>query len=125
MFSFISNPSFPTLYVWIHDHKTLGKDKLLGSAEINVRFGCSGRYDEGSLSAQIWRHIKQTGPMSADVDVELTEGEGLLKLRLEYDPEDSPLRKSTSSGRLATSDSILSPSRFSLSRRRTAAERDD
>lgn len=63
--------------------------------------------------------------MSADVDVELTEGEGLLKLRLEYDPEDSPLRKSTSSGRLATSDSILSPSRFSLSRRRTAAERDD
>ncbi|KAK7694283.1 hypothetical protein QCA50_001464 [Cerrena zonata] len=107
-FSFISNPSYPTLYVWVHDHKTLGKDKLLGSAEISI-----------------WRHIKQTGPMSADVDVELTEGEGLLKLRLEYDPDDSPLRKSTSSGRLATSESIMSPSRFSINRRRAANGSDD
>ena len=36
-FAFSASPSTqPKLYVWVYDHKTLGKDKALGSAEIDV-----------------------------------------------------------------------------------------
>jgi len=28
----------PKIYVWIYDHKTLGKDRELGSGEVDVRF---------------------------------------------------------------------------------------
>lgn len=37
-FNFAASSLTPKLYVWIHDHKTLGKDKLLGDAEVDVRF---------------------------------------------------------------------------------------
>ncbi|KAI0080049.1 tricalbin [Panus rudis PR-1116 ss-1] len=97
-FTFVVNPSYPTLYAWVHDHKTLGRDKLLGSAEVDI-----------------WHHIKKTGPMSADIFEELTEGQGLLRLRLEYDPEDKPPRASVSS---SYGSPAASPSRFSLARLR-------
>jgi hypothetical protein len=35
-FNFAAGALTPKLYVWIHDHKTLGKDKLLGEGEIDV-----------------------------------------------------------------------------------------
>ena len=35
-FSFVAGPSQPKLYAWIFDYKTLGKDKLLGSGEVDV-----------------------------------------------------------------------------------------
>lgn len=37
-FTFMAGPSQSKLFVWIHDYKTLGKDKLLGSGEVEV--GC-------------------------------------------------------------------------------------
>lgn len=37
-FAFAAAPATqPKLFVWVYDHKTLGKDKLLGSADIDVR----------------------------------------------------------------------------------------
>lgn len=37
-FTFHAAPATqPKMHAWIYDHKTLGKDKLLGSAEIDVR----------------------------------------------------------------------------------------
>jgi hypothetical protein len=36
-FSFVAGTFTPKLYIWIHDHKTLGKDKLLCEGEIDVR----------------------------------------------------------------------------------------
>ncbi|KAF7367225.1 hypothetical protein MSAN_00784300 [Mycena sanguinolenta] len=53
-FNFSAGPLTPKLYVWIHDHKTLGKDKLLGEGEIDI-----------------WRHIQPEGVTGADVSAEL------------------------------------------------------
>ena len=65
---------------------------------------------------QIWRHIQPGGDATgADVMVELREGQGLLKLRLEFDAG-SPLGRATSFSTLNRSP-FGSPSRFSLSRR--------
>ena len=36
-FSFVAGPSQSKLHIWIHDYKTLGKDKLMGSGEVDVR----------------------------------------------------------------------------------------
>lgn len=36
-FTFAAGAFTPKLFAWVHDHKTLGKDKLLGEAEIDVR----------------------------------------------------------------------------------------
>lgn len=36
-FTFAAGPYTPKVFVWIHDHKTLGKDKLLGDGEVDVR----------------------------------------------------------------------------------------
>ncbi len=32
----MAGPSQPKLYAWVHDYKTLGKDKLLGTGEVDV-----------------------------------------------------------------------------------------
>lgn len=40
-FAFAAAPATqPKMFVWVYDHKTLGKDKLLGSADIDVRLRC-------------------------------------------------------------------------------------
>ncbi|KAJ3886025.1 C2 domain-containing protein [Lentinula edodes] len=111
-FNFAASSLTPKLYVWIHDHKTLGKDKLLGDAEVDI-----------------WRHISSEGVTAAEVTVELHNGSGLLRLRLEFDASVNPLtrRSSTSSGDRANTSrtlSIASPSRFSISGRRRGGDDD-
>jgi len=98
-FSFAASSLTPTLFVWIYDHKTLAKDKLLGQAEIDI-----------------WRHLQQGQTSAVEVSAELTEGQGLLHLRLEFD--------ATAVGRVSPASSadrnpnLISPSRFSLRGRR-------
>ncbi|KAG5648236.1 hypothetical protein DXG03_006194 [Asterophora parasitica] len=106
-FTFTAGPHTPKLFAWIHDHKTLGKDKDLGEGEVDI-----------------WRHVKTQGVSSADVFLELREG-GFLRLRLEFDATLHPNGSSASisSGeRAPRSISIASPSRFSIGKRRHAEE---
>jgi hypothetical protein len=35
-FKFTAGPMTPKIYVWVHDHKTLGKDKDLAEGEVDV-----------------------------------------------------------------------------------------
>lgn len=79
---------------------------------------------------QIWQHIQPGVSGSADIVVELREGQGQLRLRLDFDPERS-LKNRASRASMSSVDSskggggpVSSPSRFSLSRRR-GAEKDD
>ncbi|KAJ3718444.1 C2 domain-containing protein [Lentinula raphanica] len=110
-FNFAAGALTPKMYVWIHDHKTLGKDKLLGDAEVDI-----------------WRHISPEGVTAANVTVELHGGSGILRLRLEFDPTVNPTRRSSiSSGEranIARTLSIASPSRFSISGRRKGGDDD-
>lgn len=110
-FVFTAGPATEKLYVWVHDHKTLGRDKLLGEGEVDI-----------------WRHINNSGVSAAEVLVELAEGQGQLTLRLEFDPTTNPdiSRVSTSSdGLIYRTMSMSSPSRFSLRGRRPGADKDD
>ncbi|KAF5377486.1 hypothetical protein D9615_005116 [Tricholomella constricta] len=105
-FMFTAGIHTPKLFAWIHDHKTLGKDKDLGEGEVDI-----------------WRHLQPHGVSSADVFLELRQG-GLLSLRLEFDATLHPNGSSTSisSGeRAPRSLSIASPSRFSIGRSRRPA----
>ncbi|KAH8086661.1 tricalbin [Cristinia sonorae] len=100
---FSAGPAQPTIFAWIYDHKTLGKDKLLGSAQ-----------------ADIWRHLKPGVSSSAEVLLELREGQGLLRLRLDFDATGQALRRRRSSISSINAEArapVPSPSRFSLSRR--------
>lgn len=36
-FNFAASAHIPRLRLWIYDHKTLGKDKLLAEGEVDVR----------------------------------------------------------------------------------------
>ncbi|KAJ8517020.1 hypothetical protein ONZ45_g5719 [Pleurotus djamor] len=99
----------------VYDRRTLGKDKLLGVADVDI-----------------WRHIQRNAMSAADVITELKEGQGLVRVRLEYDPDTSPLKSSGASIRSGHGDdlmsrtmSIASPSRFSLRGRRPGADSDD
>ncbi|TFK41292.1 C2 domain-containing protein [Crucibulum laeve] len=109
-FIFAASTLTPRLFIWIHDHKTLGKDKVLGEGEVDI-----------------WRHIQAKGVSSAEVRVELQQG-GLLTLRLEFDPSTNPASSSSSisSGEhVSRTMSIASPSRFSLRGRRPGADHDE
>ncbi|TFY64762.1 hypothetical protein EVG20_g5845 [Dentipellis fragilis] len=98
-FTFSAGPPTTKLYAYIWAHKTLGKDKLLGEAEVDI-----------------WRHIQPQGVSSADVFVELRDGQGILRLRLEFDADAIPAgRRSNAS---IAERSFGSPSRFSLARSR-------
>jgi len=98
-FNFSAGTFTPKLYVWIHDHKTLGKDKLLGEGEIDI-----------------WRHIQPEGVSGADVSAEL-QGNGLIRIRLEFDASAHP-GNGTPRAESGRAMSISSPSRFSLRGRR-------
>ncbi|KAG6866873.1 hypothetical protein C0991_008810 [Blastosporella zonata] len=106
-FVFTAGPNTPKLFAWIHDHKTIGKDKDLGEGEVDI-----------------WRHIQPRGVNAADVSLELRQG-GLLRLRLEFDASinASGSAASISSGeRGHRAPSIThSPSRFSMARSRRPA----
>ncbi|KAI0786120.1 tricalbin [Abortiporus biennis] len=98
-FQYTAGAGQTKLYAWVYDHKTLGKDKLLGAGEV-----------------EIWRHARPNEPV--EVSVQLAEGQGLLRLRLDFDPDLRSPRPSASSGSLHDKTPVSSPSRFSLSRRR-------
>ncbi|KAF9535478.1 C2 domain-containing protein [Crepidotus variabilis] len=109
-FTFGASSMTPKLFVWIHDHKTLGKDKELGEGDIDI-----------------WRHIKSDGISSNDVEVSLRPS-GTLRLRLEFDPSNNAHNGSSPSlngDALSKSLSSVSPSRFSLRGRRPGTENDD
>ncbi|KAF8213474.1 C2 domain-containing protein [Mycena galopus ATCC 62051] len=99
-FNFAAGTLTPKLFVWIHDHKTLGKDKLLGEGEIDI-----------------WRHIQPDGVSGADVSAEL-QGNGLIRIRLEFDANAQPTRAPSPKAEAGRTMSISSPSRFSLRGRR-------
>ncbi|KDQ54885.1 hypothetical protein JAAARDRAFT_37997 [Jaapia argillacea MUCL 33604] len=113
-FVFSAGPTTAKLYIWVHDHKTLGKDKLIASGEVDI-----------------WRHIQPTGQTAAEVKSELREG-GLLRLRIEYDSEAMPTSSSRKSiapsqgeaNRASSfaSPSFTSPSRFSIRSKRPGSD---
>ncbi|KAL0950758.1 hypothetical protein HGRIS_007526 [Hohenbuehelia grisea] len=110
--TFTAGAFTPKAHIWIHDHKTLGKDKVLAEGEVDI-----------------WRHIQSNTASAADVSVELREGQGLLRLRLEFDAT-NPMSSSASIYSVdhaapTSRASIISPSRFSLRGRRPGAENDD
>ncbi|KAI3622799.1 transmembrane protein [Moniliophthora roreri] len=111
-FTFAASQLTPKMYVWVHDHKTLRKDELLGDGEVDL-----------------WRHLNPDQISAAEVTVELHNGNGLVRLRVEYDPSAKFGRQSSiSSGsgeRMDRTMSISSPSRFSLRGRRPGQEHDD
>lgn len=91
---FTAGPDTRTMSISVYDHRTFGKDKLLG---------------EGTV--EIWRHLTPTaGVAGADVTVELTEGHGLLQLRLEFE-------SGVTVNRSVNSFDYGSPSRFSIRKR--------
>ncbi|EDR16040.1 uncharacterized protein LACBIDRAFT_227976 [Laccaria bicolor S238N-H82] len=110
-FTFAASALTPKILLWVHDHKTLGKDKELSSGSVDIP-----------------RHIKMDSVSSADVFVELNHGQGgLLRLRLEFDPDTHPLSSGASfsfeTGHRTLS--LASPSRFSMRSRRPGGEHDD
>jgi Ca2+-dependent lipid-binding protein len=100
-FVFAASALTPKMFVWIHDPKTIGKDKEMGEGEVDI-----------------WRHIKAEGVSSADVFVELKTS-GIIRLRLEFDAGSNP---NGSNGSIHSGEhrlmSMPSPSRFSLRGRR-------
>jgi hypothetical protein len=71
-------------------------------------------------STQIWRHIQPESVSGADVSAEL-QGSGLVRVRLEFDPNAHPgngTGASTPRAETGRTMSLASPSRFSLRGRR-------
>jgi len=111
--AFVVNSSKSKIQAWVHDYKTIGRDKLLGAGEIDI-----------------WRHLNPaSGIYSTEVSLQLNEGHGLLKVRLDYSQEDYhhlPRGASFQSLADATSSKVMtSPSRFSLRGKRPGAGSDD
>ncbi|KAF8845383.1 tricalbin [Paxillus ammoniavirescens] len=96
-FIFAASAHTPKLYVWIHDHKTLGKDKMIAETEVDI-----------------WHHILP-GQNSAEVSADLRGG-GQLRLRLEFDADTNPNRRDPSITSIERHPA--SPSRFSIRGRR-------
>ncbi|OJA07635.1 hypothetical protein AZE42_01107 [Rhizopogon vesiculosus] len=99
-FNFAASAQMGKLHIWIYDHKTLGKDKLLSQGEVDI-----------------WRHIQVGRATTVEVTVEL-QGGGLAHLRLEFDAENNPLAQDPSMMSLDRSQVHTSPSRFSIRGRR-------
>ncbi|KAG2756512.1 tricalbin [Suillus brevipes Sb2] len=103
-FNFAASAHMSKLRLWIYDHKTLGKDKLLAEGEVDI-----------------WRHIQVGRSTAAEVTVEL-QGGGLARLRLEFDAENNPLASVVS---LEPSQPQASSSRFSIRGRRPGVNEDN
>jgi len=102
-FIFTASQTTPQLYLWVHDHKTLGKDKEIGD----------GRVD-------IWANVKRDAISSNEVLVQLSSG-GVVRLRLEFDPTVNPMAASASSQEghaMSRTLSAVTPSRFSMRSKR-------
>lgn len=111
---FMVNSGQSKIHAWVYDYKTLGKDKLLGAGEIDI-----------------WRHLNpSSGIYSSEVLVQLTEGHGLLRVRLDYDQNQNDNHHLPHGGSFlsladANSKVMTSPSRFSLRTKRPGAGGDD
>lgn len=91
---------------------------MLGQGEVDVRiFSSCLCLRLAEISLQLWRHLKQGQTSAVEVSCELTEGHGLLHLRLEFDPDASPMRRVSSASSVDRT-VLSSPSRFSLRGRR-------
>jgi len=111
--AFAINSGQSRILAWVHDYHTIGRDKLLGTGEIDI-----------------WRHLNPAkGVNSTEVLVGLSEGHGLLKVRLDYSQEDyRHLPRGASFHSLADAAStkaMTSPSRFSLRGKRPGTGSDD
>jgi len=98
-FVFTASQTTPQLFLWVHDHKTLGKDKEIGD----------GRVD-------IWANVKREAISTNEVLVQLSSG-GAVRLRLEFDPTVNPMTASASSQdghAMSRTLSAVTPSRFSI-----------
>lgn len=102
-FDFPVGPTTSKLHVSVFDHKTLGKDKSLGEAEVDIS-----------------QHVQPTSNSVVDVSVEIKNGSGIVNMRLDYRPEPAPLgrKSSVSSPDHGGGGTLTSPSRFSLRGRR-------
>jgi hypothetical protein len=128
--SFVVNSSQSKIQAWVHDYKTIGRDKLLGAGEIDVGLSLPSSDCVSHLVLQIWRHLNPTnGINSSEVLLQLNEGQGLLKVRLDYSQEDyHHLPRGSSFQSLADAanpKAMSSPSRFSLRSRRPGHVSDD
>ena len=123
------SPGQSKIGVWVHDYKTIGRDKLLGAGEIDVGLCLLFGDCVAHAFGQIWRHLNPTnGVHSSEVLLQLVEGQGLLRVRLEYSHEDVHLPRGTSFLSLADTSgtkAMTSPSRFSLRSKRPGAGNDD
>jgi len=111
--AFVVSSSQSKIQVWVHDYKTLGRDKLLGAGDIDI-----------------WRHLNvANGIHASEVLLQLHEGHGLLKVRLDYNQDEyQHLPRGSSFQSLVdttNSKSMSSPSRFSLRGKRPGAGSDD
>ncbi|KAH0838563.1 C2 domain-containing protein [Lanmaoa asiatica] len=95
-FIFAASARTPRMHVWIYDHKTLGKDKLIAEGEVDI-----------------WSHILPGRNLAADVSLALREA-GQLHLRLEFDGDTNPNHQDHS----VPERHLASPSRFSIRGRR-------
>lgn len=128
--AFVINSSQAKINVWVHDHKTLGRGKLLGAGEIDVRMSLLSSDRVSFVIRQIWRHLNPTnGVHSSDVLLQLNEGQGLLKVRLDYSQDEyRDLPRGASFHSLADalhSKAMISQSRFSIRGKRPGAGSDD
>lgn len=118
-FTFGVGPHSTVVTAQIFDHKSFGKDKLLGATDIDVS------YLIGDITCtflipvclpQIWRYITPGGlnPIFAtDVVADFQDWGGSLNLRLEY--EEGPPGRVSHSGSFSRTP-LSSPSRLRLSK---------
>jgi len=126
----VVNPNQPKIQVLVHDYKALGRDKLLGAGEIDVSLSLRWGEFVSHVVPQIWRHLNPANGINAtEVLIQLTEGQGLLKVRLDYSQEElHNLPRGSSFQSLADATNpkaISSPSRFSLRGKRPGPGSDD
>jgi len=103
-FHFAAGPLTAKLHLWLHEHKSFGKDKDLGEADIDL-----------------WANLQLQAQSSKEMTVPLRGGAGSVKLNLEFDPTYNPLGNGhtvIAGERIQRTVSITSPSRFSLRTRR-------
>jgi len=108
-FSFAVSSLTPKVFVCVHDHKTLGKDKEVAEGEVDI-----------------WHHIKPNDISSAEIQVQLRPA-GTLHMRLEFNAGVNPSSVSVHSGEQHLKPQALatSPSRFSIRGRRPGPTEDE
>jgi hypothetical protein len=124
-FEFLVEPSTTKLHILIFDHKTLGKDRPLGDADVDVSSKSAHSFKPNPyLPFQIWKHIQPVSSSAANVAVEIKNGHGNLTLRLAFSTEPIALgrKSSVSYADHSGTGTLTSPSRFSLRGRRLDKE---